>query len=163
MNYFEEERNIKNLQIQSDFFKKLEEANYIFAGILKPYIKTDLILEIVNDQDYSVGKYLKPKKLYIKGTEREFTYENHYVREEEKLSGHLLCNGSFEEIHEFLPRVLDKGSFTIGVCEEKSISYRKKKRLYKRVFDTLLQMGYPVVQEEQRVKKYGIYLLRSKK
>lgn len=148
------------------WYTKTEKRNYLFAQLLKsiskPYPR-DFVVESALTKDLSVSRYLYNKK-EINVSEFGFPKLEksslNPILTEKKI--HYICNGCFMDTLENISKVLDNGSFSVGIC------YEKKRELYWEIVEyynqlkkTLLNSGYRASSfESYCANNDRVYLLR---
>ncbi len=156
--------NTGRINIYQKWLKKLvkEQEKFLLCAAI-PKTTDKIIYEITENRDYAATCDL-PLPTYVIEAKREpFFYQPRRVPFEERLSGHFLCNGYYQEVGSFINQFLDKGSFTVGVClEHNDKNYKKIKRSYQALYQELQKSGKCALScQEKRIGDYKIYMLRG--
>lgn len=153
-------------EVYQKWYTKMEKRNYLFATNLKsinrPYPK-DFVVESALNEDLTVTKKLYNKSETIVSDFGFPKLEQSFldcISSDKKV--HYICNGCFMNTLENISRVLERGSFSVGICCDKKIDlYRKTVDYYNQLKNILLNVGYQVSSFESYCpNNERVYLLR---
>lgn len=153
------------IEIYHHWLKKLNQENqrFLLATHLT-YPPDEVIYEITENENYSIIGEEKIPKYLIEAKRQPFYYQYRKITNlSERLSGHLICNGCYEEVGMFINQFLDRGSFTVGVCMEKTDkNYKTAKKCYQDLYQQLLTKTHCALSyQETKQGNYKICILRG--
>ena len=150
-----------NHDVYYKWYKDIKHGNEIFANCLINFNRIkwkDPIVESALADYFSVAKHLhNPSIINVK------EFEKFKIEKQELGSSinHYICEGYFEDTLEQIYNVLDKGSFTVGICGEKqNCLYQEVVDYYSKLRHFLLKNGYQTSAFETNCNsKRRVYLL----
>lgn len=154
-------KSVINHEIFSKWFKDTKLRNAIFANCLVNFDRikwNDTIVESSLGDYFSVAKNLhNPSIINVRDFEK-FKIEK---KEIGNSISHYICNGYFNDTLEQIYNVLDRGSFTVGICAEKKTElYNDVVKYYGELRSFLLKNGYSTSAIETNCSgKSRVYLL----
>lgn len=150
---------ILNYELYDKWYKAMKKRSASFYDLanhsnLTPDIE---LFETTTTSDFAVTKFLGHKRIELK----EFMMPK---IEERPLGGesfHYICNGCYETTLENIYKVLNKGSFTVGICcEKKTEEFRNIVKYYNELKHFLMMKGYSLFSYESNVSGNNrVYLL----
>ena len=125
------------------WFKNIKIGNEVFANCLINFERlkfNDIVIESALGDCFSVSKLLhNPSIINI----RDFTKFKIVKGEVGSSTYHYICNGYFDDTLEQIYNVLNRGSFTVGICGEKqNCLYQDVVDYYSKLRRFLLKNGY---------------------
>ena len=132
-----------NRDLYSKWFHALEKRNELFASTIKQYNRVgrkDIIVESQLSDDYSVGSYFNNDVISNVSEFGKFKIEKKQLGDD---NNHYICNGYFIDTLEQIYKVLENGTFTVGICTEKKTDlFKDVVAHYNMLRDFLLKNGY---------------------
>ena len=123
----------KEMRLKRDLFLKELKSTSMFK-IKHSFFETSI------HEDFLVTEKVFGEKIF---EVKEFTLPDIF---EYPLGGsnlHYICNGCYESTLENIFNVLNKGSFTVGICtDKKSVEYKQIVKYYNELKDFLMRRGY---------------------
>lgn len=141
--------------------KTMRLRNREFATSIKDfnrvYPKTKIIESAIGD-GLSVSEFLYNKSEVTTSDFGKFEIGKKTLGDDRS---HYICNGWFLDTLDNIYKVLEKGSFTVGICcEKKTDLYRDVKTQYNKLKDFLMRNGYMAGSVEKNCgTKDRVYLL----
>lgn len=153
------------LHIYHQWLEKLKKEHQLFLNAACfPDHFSKFILEVSEDENYSVSSLLDQSRYVLEARRSDLCYTlNRNIPLDKRLNYHLISNGTYQEVSDLLPQVLDRGSFTIGVClPKKDKRYKQESRQYKILYDRLLKEKIQGLScQEIKKNDYAICLVKG--
>lgn len=128
------------------WFKTLDRQNDIFADALKSFdavSSNSIIVESAVHQEIAVCNHLRCKSITV--NEVEFNRPKLEKKAHGNEKYHYVCNGVYNDTLTRIYEVLECGSFSVGICnDKKSELYKETVSYYKKLKDFLHREGYSV-------------------
>ena len=145
----------------SVWLKEMEIKNSVFASSIhdfKHFTNKKIIIETSLSNNLCVSKHFFNKSEATVGEFGKFKIERKPLGNS---CNHYICNGYFIDTLEQIYNVLDRGSFTVGICAEKKTElYKDVVKHYGELKSFLLKNGYKTASLETNCgKKNRVYLL----
>lgn len=139
----------------------IKKRNELFAETLNEFNRIkcrETIIESRLNNEYCVSEYFNNPVI------SDISEFGKFKIQQKKLgnsNGHYICNGYFKETLEQIYKVLDNGSFSVGICTEKKTSlFKDVVTHYNMLKDFLLKEGYQTSCIQTNVKSNNrVYLL----
>lgn len=153
-----EKSKISNLRIANKMFAKYLESK----KLIKP---NDNLIEITASVVDSVTMFLEnqnSKNVIMHNVDPDMYGVNFNP---DSGVNDFICNGVFSTTGCYTRRMLETGSFNIGICSNDPKEYRKAKDFYQKFGKVLVAIGVPIDVHEEELNEGKIYLLsyRAKK
>lgn len=152
---------ILDFKLYNEWYQKLDIRNRIFARSVKEFTCSrprEFVMESAINDKLTVSQYLFGKsEVYIS----DFGKPEIITKNQEDLQAHYICNGYFNDTLQKINQVLNKGSFTVGICSEKNTKlYKEVISYYNKLKMALLKNGYISSSLEiSSISKNRVYLL----
>lgn len=145
----------------SNWLKDMDMRNYFFSKSIESFNRLkprEIVVESALSNELAVSKTFFNKKEIIVSEFGKSKIEKKQLGESHN---HYICNGYFNDTLEQIYNVLDKGSFTVGICAEKKTElYKEVVKYYGQLRSFLLKNGYTTAALETNCNsKNRIYLL----
>lgn len=147
--------------LYTKWHKEMEQKNSTFFKSMKSFERTnykdDLVESCLSDE-LCITKYFVNKKERHISEFGKFKIVKHPLG---NASHHYICNGYFTDTLEQIYKVLENGSFTVGICgEKKSEIYKDIVKHYGELRSFLLKNGYSTSAIQTNCgEKNRVYLL----
>lgn len=143
------------------WLREIEIRNYTFAQSLNDFNRfsiRNLIVESALSDEICISKKFFYKRERIISEFGKFKISHKIIGDSHN---HYICNGYFLNTLEQIYKVLDNGSFTVGICAEKKTNlYQDVVKHYEKLRKFLLNNGYHASSLETNCgRKNRVYLL----
>lgn len=142
--------------------KTINSQNKIFADEISDFKRGNFVSQIIESstsKGLTVSEHLYLGHLNIS----EQPFDTPKIESKQLGNGkyHYICNGCYKDTLEKIYDVLNKGSFTVGICcEKKTDLYRDISKYYNQLKDFLVKKGYILGSiETNSVSNNRVYLL----
>lgn len=150
-----------NRELYSKWHKEIQERNKIFAKSIKEInrpLSRELVVESALSENLTISEYLF-RKSKVEVSDFEIPQISKIIPGNEKY--HYICNGCFVDTFDKINQVLERGSFTVGICcEKKTKLFKEISTYYNQLKNVLLNNGYYARSFESNTnRKNRVYLL----
>ena len=150
-----------NHELYSKWYKEMSIRRDTFVKVIKE-IDRPKINEFVFETSLSSNLALSKSFFGKKEIEiQEFCTPKIETKPLGDATYHYMCNGCYETTLDNIYKVLNKGSFTVGICSEKKTDeFREITKYYNQLRDHLMKNGYLTASFESNIStKNRVYLL----
>jgi len=150
-----------NHELYSKWYKEMSIRSESFAKAIREMDRprtSEFVFETALSSNLTLSKSFPGKKeIEVK----EFCMPKIETRPLGDDTHHYICNGCYETTLDNIYKVLNKGSFTVGICSEKKTDeFREIVKYYNQLRDHLMKTGYATASFESNISKRNkVYLL----